>query len=193
MSRMMKEFWINLRLFLGMTILTGILYPLLITVISQFTMNHQANGSLLIHKGKIIGSTLIAQKFETDRYFWPRPSSIDFNPLPSGGSNLGPTSTALKKAVDQRKLALEAAHFNQPIPSELLFSSGSGLDPHITLEGAYFQIDRIIKARKMDQIKGRILLEKLIDDNTENRDFGFLGSPRVNVLKLNQSLNQLTQ
>lgn len=173
-------------MFVWMTLLAGLAYPLLITGMAQLTMKTKADGDMMYSKGKIVGSKWIAQKFESDKYFWPRPSSIDYNPLPSGGSNLGPTSSALKKAVEERKEKISRGK-KVDIPSELLFASGSGLDPHISLSTAYFQIDRIIKARGLD----RQSLENLIKDMTIKRSMGFIGEPCVNVLELNIALDNL--
>ena len=172
-----------------MTILTGLIYPLLIMFIAHVTMPKKAKGSLVVHKGKIVGSALIGQKFESEKYFWPRPSFVDYNPLPSGGSNLGPTSADLKKEVEKRRSILENLYKTNKIPSELLFASGSGLDPHLTPQGAYFQIERVAGERK---IEGKRLRE-LIDALTQKRRFGFLGSKYVNVLKLNLALDEEEQ
>lgn len=166
-----------------MTFLTGLLYPLLITLIAQTTMKPQADGEILLHQGKKVGSSHIAQKFESPKYFWPRPSAIDYNPLPSGGSNLGPTSASLKKTVEERKARFHSGN----IPSELLFASGSGLDPHITSSAAYFQIDRVAQARGLDSKRVKELVDRLI----EKRRLGFLGEPCLNVLKLNLALDEL--
>lgn len=176
-------------MFLWMTLLTGIIYPLLITVIAQLTMKHQADGDFLSSKEKVVGATLIAQKFESDKYFWGRPSSIDYNPLPSGGSNLGPTSAALKKAVEERQEKILKSHHvdKDKIPPELLFSSGSGLDPHINISAAYFQIDRIAKSRGVESKD----IKSLIDSMIIKPSFGFLGEARINVLLLNQALDEL--
>lgn len=175
----------GVRLFLWLMLLTGILYPLLITAIAKSAFKNKSEGDFLAIQGKPIGARLIAQKFESDKYFWPRPSSIDFNPLPSGGSNLGPTSAALKKIVEERK-AILAKSSTDPIPSELLFASGSGLDPHISPRAAYFQVERIAKARGLD----KQALEKLIAHHIEGRRLGFLGAPCVNVLQLNLALDE---
>lgn len=177
-------------MFLWLMLLTGIIYPLIITGIAQLAMRQSANGDFLEVNGKIVGSSLIAQKFQNEKYFWPRPSAIDYNPLPSGGSNLGPTSAALKKAVEERKAALLKASGGtdvSKIPSELLYASGSGLDPHISPSTAYFQIDRIMKARG---ITSREPLEKLIQKHTKERFLGFIGEPCTNVLQLNLALDQ---
>lgn len=185
----MKKMWQNIRMYLWMTALTGLIYPLFITGIAQLTMKKKAGGNFIVSNDKIIGAALIGQKFESDKYFWPRPSAIDYNPLPSGGSNLGPTSAALKKAVDERKQKIEkSSNFhNENIPTELLFASGSGLDPHISVDTAYFQIGRIAKARNMDNKD----ITHLIDHMTIKRTFGFLGDPHVNVLMLNIALDDL--
>lgn len=192
----MKKFWISLRMFVWMSLITGILYPLLITAIAQLTMPHQASGSFISKNGKTVGSTLISQKFVSDKYFWGRPSAIDYNPIPSGGSNLGPTSAALKKAVEERQSVISKAQGLtdvKSIPSELLFASGSGLDPHISPATAHFQIDRIVKARGLDAKTGKESIAKLIEKYTERRRLWFLGEPVVNVLKLNLALDILKE
>lgn len=187
----MKKMWNNVRMFLWMTFLTGIIYPLLITAIAQLTMKQKADGDFLSSKETIVGATLIAQKFESDKYFWARPSSVDYNPLPSGGSNLGPTSAALKKAVEERQEKIVKAHNvdKSKIPAELLFASGSGLDPHINVSTAYFQIERVAKSRGLESkdIKG------LVDNMIIKRGLGFLGEACVNVLVLNKALDELPQ
>lgn len=181
------------RLFLWMVLLTGIVYPLLITAIAFIAFKHRSEGDFVSVDGKPVGARLIAQKFESEKYFWPRPSAKDYNPLPSGGSNLGPTSAVLKKAVEERKSALTKAHPGKEIPSELLFASGSGLDPHISLQTAYYQVDRIVKARSLDPQKGKEALEKLILSHTEGHSLGILGDPCVNVLLLNLALDAFNQ
>lgn len=182
------------RLLLWMTLLTGIIYPLLITFIAQLTMPYQANGSLVYQDGKVIGSMLIGQKFTSSKYFWSRPSAVDYNPLPSAGSNLGPTSSELKRLVKERKEGLLKSHdkpHGTKVPSDLLFSSGSGLDPHISLGSAYFQIDRVAKARNYNE-KEKEALKNLIDV-TIDMEFKFLGPPTVNVLELNLALDKLNK
>lgn len=189
----MNSFWNSLRMFLWMTLVTGIAYPLLITLAAHITMHRQADGNMITVKDKVIGSRLIAQKFESDKYFWPRPSAVGFNPLPSGGSNLGPTSAALKKTVEERKAALLKGHpgDDAKIPNELLYASGSGLDPHISPVTAYFQIERIVKARGLDSKSGATDVTKLVDQMIEKRYLGFIGEPCVNVLELNLALDEL--
>jgi len=174
----------TLKIFLWMVILTGLVYPLFITALSFLIMPWHAKGKLLFDGKEVRGSVLIGQKFETERYFWGRPSVTDYNPLPASGSNFGPTSQKLQYEVEdnRKKMAGETA---QIIPSELLFSSGSGLDPHITPEGAYFQMERISKARNIEKEK----LKELIDSSIEKRKMGFLGVPCVNVLLLNRALD----
>lgn len=183
------KIWNNVRMFVWMTLLTGIIYPFLITGIAQMTMTQKADGDFVIVNDRRIGAALIAQKFESDKYFWGRPSSIDYNPLPSGGSNLGPTSAALKKAVDERKDKILKSNSAKEIPSELLFASGSGLDPHISVATADYQIDRIAKARNLDAK----IIKQLVDQMTIRPTLGILGSPIVNVLILNKALDNLPQ
>lgn len=192
MGLVMHTFWTSLKMFLWLSFLTGIAYPLFITGIAQLTMKHQADGGIIYSQGKPIGAALIGQKFQKEKYFQSRPSAVDYNPLPSGGSNLSLTSDALKKTVQERKNAIDKwAGNKKPIPSELLFSSGSGLDPHITPDAAYFQMHKIIKARGWDEKKFQEPLKKLIQQMTEKRFLGFLGEPVVNVLKLNLALDEL--
>ncbi len=178
------------RMLIFMTLLTGVAYPLLVTEISSIFFHDQAAGSLINKNGNIIGSELIGQKFESDRYFWPRPSAVDYNPLPSGGSNLGQVSLDLKKIVDERSLKLKNKNpaSGNP-PQDLLFASGSGLDPHISVEGAEFQIARLAQIRGLEPIA----LRQLVGRMTEPRQFGILGEPRVNVLKLNLALDSLME
>jgi K+-transporting ATPase ATPase C chain len=188
-----KNFIIALKLVVLMTILLGIVYPLVITGITQAIFPHRANGSLLVTDGKVIGSALIGQKFESERYFWPRPSAIDYNPLPSGGSNLGPTSAELQRQITSRRSMLLKAHALSEktiIPLDLLFASGSGLDPHISPEAARFQANRVARARGFDR-NTENRLNQLIDEYAEPRTLVILGEPRVNVLKLNLALDSL--
>ena len=179
---------IGVRFFIAATILTGLVYPLFITLIGQFVFPGQSNGSMLAHNGQIIGSALIGQKFDQDKYFWPRPSAQDYNPLPSGGSNLSATSKQLQAAVEARKQTLLSAEATNEIPADLLFASGSGLDPHISPAAALFQIDRVVKARGFDSAKKDEII-KLIGRLTEGPDLGVFGEPRVNVLRLNMALD----
>jgi potassium-transporting ATPase KdpC subunit len=189
----MKTAYVALKLLLVMTIITGVLYPLIVTLIARATFPDQASGSMIVHDGKIVGSRLIGQKFESDKYFWSRPSAIDYNPLPSGGSNLGYTSGDLKKLVADRGSRLTQTVdtiLTPAIPVDLLFASASGLDPHISPEAAEFQVQRVLHARRLDETN-RINLINLIDSLTEQRDLGVLGEPHVNVLMLNLALDSL--
>lgn len=181
----MKEFLTALRLFVWMTLILGIIYPFFITTVSQLTMPHQANGSLV----KNVGSKLIGQNFTSDKYFRGRPSATNYNPIPSGASNFGPTSKELAEAVKNRLNGLiKLGH--GPVPKELLYSSGSGLDPHISPDTAKFQMNRIIKARNLDPTLGKAHIDKIILENTQGRWFGILGQPTVNVLELNVKLDE---
>ncbi len=189
----MARFLAALRLFMWMTLLTGVVYPLLVTVIAHVTMRHQAEGSLVFNQSKqLVGSELIGQQFKQERYFWGRPSASDYNPLNSGGSNWGPTSTRLKDAVQSRMIALSGAHHVEPIgiPHDLLFASGSGLDPDITLASAFFQVDRVAKARGLEDEAGRARLKAMIRQRIQGRNFGIYGLPHINVLLLNQALDE---
>ncbi|MES2767865.1 MAG: potassium-transporting ATPase subunit KdpC [Bdellovibrionota bacterium] len=177
---MKKQIVPALILFLAMTILTGILYPLSVTVIAQVFFKDKANGSLTMINGRIIGSELIAQKFENPKYFWPRPSAIDYNSLSSGASNWGPTSADLKAKLEERRL--------NGLTNDMLYASGSGLDPHISPLAAKAQVARVARERGLSN---NALIE-LIEKHIEQRQMGFLGESRVNVLKLNLSLNHLS-
>ena len=168
--------------YLFMTVLLGLLYPIVVTMIGQAAFSKQASGSLIERGGKIIGSELIAQKFEADQYFWPRPSATDFNPLPSGGSNLGPTSAVLKESVSLRQ-----AKLGKDAPQSLLFTSGSGLDPEISPKAALYQIPRIAKARGVPEA----ILRSIVLIQIQKRQLGFLGEERINVLKLNLALDEI--
>jgi K+-transporting ATPase ATPase C chain len=187
----MKTFGQALRLFLILTFITGVLYPLFTTLIGQIAFSEKANGNLVKVDSKIVGSALIGQKFTDDRYFWPRPSAIDYNPLPSGGSNLALTSMALRDSVIARRKALEKSNPGSgAAPVDLLFASGSGLDPDISPEAARFQIDRIAKARGLDNGQ-KIKLIGFVEKHVKQPDFGILGEPRINVLLLNLALDSV--
>lgn len=178
----MNTFKSATRMFFLMTVLTGLIYPLFMTLIAQSIMPYLANGSLIRKGDQVVGSALIAQKTTKTIYFWPRPSAIDYDPLrPSGGSNLGPTSQKLKEIVAERR-----KKNGQDTPADLLYASGSGLDPHISIEAAYFQAKRIADARSMSEEN----LKALIDTQIKGRQWGFLGPRYVNVLLLNQALDE---
>ena len=189
----MKTFGIAIKIFLVFTILTGIIYPLLVTGIAQVVFPHQAHGSLIVKDNKIIGSELIGQQFDSTMYFSSRPSAIAYNPLPSGGSNYGLTSTKLKNQVADRKkqfIKFNQLNPNTEIPSEMLFASASGLDPHISPEAAELQINRIAKARYFDNTQKQ-KLKALVEEMSEEPQLMCLGESRVNVLLLNITLDKL--
>jgi potassium-transporting ATPase KdpC subunit len=171
-----------------MTVLLGLIYPFAMTGVSQVLFPTQSSGSLFSRGGTVVGSSLIAQKFEKPEYFWSRPSAVDYNPLSSGGSNLGQASQDLKKAVDERRVKLKSSHPDQTAepPQDLLFASGSGLDPHISVEAARYQEARVAKARGLDVEKVR----QLIATATADRQFSIFGESTVNVLALNLALDK---
>lgn len=188
---MWKQLMPGLRMTLLMTVLTGLIYPGVVTGICQVLFPNQANGSLVSRDGQIVGSALIGQNFTRPEYFQPRPSaagSDGYDATASGGSNLGPTS---QKLADRVKASVEKFHkenpdFTGPIPADLVTASGSGLDPHLTPQSVEAQLARVAKARGTtpDQIL------PMITQLTEGRDLGFLGEPRVNVLELNLALDR---
>lgn len=191
----MKTFITSLRIFLFFTILTGIVYPLFVTGIVRLAFPVQANGSLILKDNKMIGSELIGQQFDSTIYFSSRPSAIVYNPLPSGGSNYGLTNLKLKKLVHERAIQFNA--FNgfdslNVVPSEMLFASASGLDPHISPAAAVLQVDRIVRSRKFDDTRKMKLLNS-IKELTEAPQYGFLGIERVNVLALNIELDKIDE
>jgi K+-transporting ATPase ATPase C chain len=190
---MMKTIIISLKIFLFFTLLTGVLYPLFVTAISQVFFTAKANGSLIYKNDKVMGSELIGQQFDSTVYFTSRPSPTSYNPMPSGGSNYGLTNMKLKRLVDERKQ--QFISFNQldslaEVPSEMLFASASGLDPHISVKSAMLQAARIAKARNFDseQISK---LGQLIKIQTEGPQFLFLGEERINVLLLNLAIDTI--
>jgi K+-transporting ATPase ATPase C chain len=183
----------SLRALFVLTIMTGVLYPLLLTFVAWVFFPHRANGSLIVSNGRIVGSVLIGQRFESPRYFQPRPSAIRYNPVPSGASNLGPTSRALCDSVQARRTTLVTMNGlppNAKVPTDMLFASGSGVDPHISPESALMQVQRVARARGLDSVQA-VSLEALIKRVTEPRQFGLLGEPRVNVLELNLALDKI--
>jgi potassium-transporting ATPase KdpC subunit len=191
----MKTLMISIKIFLFFTILTGIIYPLFVTAIAQLIYPSKANGSLIIKDHKTVGSKLIGQQFNSNIYFSSRPSTISYNPMPSGGSNYGMTNAKLKALVAERKNHFIA--FNQldsltKIPSEMLFASASGLDPHISPDAALLQVERIAKVRNFSSAQKQKLVQK-IQELTEAPQFLCLGEERINVLVLNMEMNKLDQ
>jgi K+-transporting ATPase ATPase C chain len=171
------------------TVITGIIYPLAVTGIAQVVFPNQANGSLMMVNGKAVGSELIGQQFNDPKYFWGRPSATEYNAAASSGSNYGPMNPNLLKAVQAHIDALKAADpaNTLPIPVDLVTASGSGLDPHISIEAALYQVRRVASARGLSEAQ----VQSMVAHYTEGRQFRFLGEPRVNVLLLNLALDRL--
>lgn len=179
-------------LFLLFTLLTGAIYPAVVTGLAQLLFPDQANGSLIEQNGQVVGSALIGQPNQAPGYFWPRPSATSghpYNAAASGGSNLGPTNPTLIEGVTAQVAHLQSYAPGQAVPVDLVTSSGSGLDPHITPAGALVQIPRIAQETGLSQEQ----LEQLVAEHTAGRQFGLFGEPRVNVLELNLALENLVQ
>ena len=179
-----------LRMLIVLSILTGIVYPYLVTGIAQVAFPRAANGSLIIDKGKAVGSSLVGQPFDDPKYFWSRPSATSpqpYNGAASSGSNQGPRNPALADAVTGRIKALRDADPDNkaPVPVDLVTASGSGLDPDISVAAAEYQVHRVAKTRGLPEDKVRAL----VAENTNGRTLGILGEARVNVLKLNLALD----
>lgn len=176
-------------LFAALSLLTGLAYPLVFTGVAQVAFPQAANGSLIVREGKVVGSALIGQPFSEAKHFWSRPSAtapMAYNAGASGGSNLGPSNPALHEAVKARIEALRAADpgNTEPVPADLVTTSASGLDPHISRAAADYQVRRVARARGLAEADVRTLVAA----HTEGRWLGLLGEPRVNVLRLNLAL-----
>jgi len=189
---MLRELKPALLLLLLLTVITGLIYPLLVTGIAQTVMPRPASGSLIERDGKAIGSELIGMPFASPKYFWSRPSATSpypYNAAASSGSNQGPTNPALSDAVTARVKALRDADPGNTaqVPVDLVSASGSGLDPHISPAAAHYQVNRVARTRGMDASA----VQDLVGQYTEGRQLGILGEPRVNVLKLNLALDAL--
>jgi K+-transporting ATPase ATPase C chain len=187
----MKQIWIAIKATVVLTILTGVAYPLLVTGAAKLLFRHQADGSLITAKGRVVGSELIGQRFTRPEYFHGRPSAAGndgYDGLSSGGSNLGPTNQKLIDRVreDARKFRAENPGFTGPVPADMLTASGSGLDPDISPASAEAQVQRVAAARAVAPDAVR----QLVAANTEDRQLGIFGEPRVNVLKLNLALDE---
>jgi len=187
MSKLLRQSFILLLL---MTVITGVLYPLAATGLTQLIFPRQANGSLIVKDGKPVGSALIGQSFTDPKYFWGRPSATSpnaYNASASSGSNQGPTNPALTDAVKQRIAALRAADPGNiaPVPVDLVTASGSGLDPQISPAAAQYQVARVARARGLSTSQ----VQALVNEYTSGRQLGMLGEPRVNVLQLNLALD----
>ncbi len=189
----MKELKPAMLMCLLFTLLCGGLYPALVTGLGQALFPHQAGGSLLTAaNGQTVGSALIGQPFTAPGYLWPRPSAtadFSYNPMASGGSNLGPTNPALLTAVKERIGVLRATGVSGPIPADLVLASASGLDPHLSPAAARLQIPRIAKARGLSEE----MVANLVTSHTEGRQLGLLGAPRVNVLAVNLALDTISR
>jgi K+-transporting ATPase ATPase C chain len=187
---MLKDFRPALVIFVLLSVVTGLVYPLVVTGIAQLTMPAQANGTLIERGGKPVASVLIGQPYSDPKYFWGRPSATGpqpYNAMASSGSNQGPTNPALADAVKERIEALRAADPGNkaPVPIDLVTASGSGLDPHISPAAAEYQMARVARARGLDPAR----LRSLVDAHAQGRDLGLLGERRVNVVTLNLALD----
>lgn len=192
MNKIIEQSKIAFKLLLIFTVITGVIYPCLITILAQILFPFQSNGSLIIKNQEVIGSELIGQFFSDPKYFFSRPSvtkKFPYNPMYSGGSNLGPMNVLLIKEITPRITELKKTdpHNAKAIPIELITSSGSGLDPHITPMAAFYQAGRISKIRNVSIN----IINNLINKHIEKPQFWFLGNARVNVLKLNLALDNL--
>lgn len=187
----MKTLLVGLRTIIVLTVLTGVIYPLLTTGVAHAVFPRKADGSLIEVGGKVVGSRLIGQKFSSPAYFQGRPSAAGadgYDASASGGSNLGVTSQKLRDRVtaDVARLGQENSLQKAPVPAELVLASGSGLDPHLSPEGATWQVQRVAQVRQIDEAR----VQRVVDSLVEGRDLGLLGEARVNVLELNLTLDR---
>ena len=178
-----------LRAIIVMTILCGLIYPLAMTGLCQALFPYQANGSIIEHDGKVIGSAIIGQEFKDDKYFSGRPSANEYNAADSAGTNYGAINKELKKQVEERAAAVREKYgllATEKVPSDMVTNDAAGFDPHLSPEAIRMQVDRVAQARNMD----KSVVLKLVEQNTEYPSFGFIGEARVNVLKLNLALDK---
>ncbi len=189
----MRSILISLKILIFFTILTGVIYPLLMTGIAQALFPWKANGSIIVKEGVRVGSELIGQDFDSAIFFSSRPSSISYNPLPSGGSNQSLTNAQLLRSFNERRVhffELNNADSSTIVPSEMLFASSSGLDPHISPEAAMLQANRVASARHFNPVQKSSLI-RLVEESVEKPQFLCLGERRVNVLLLNLKVQEL--
>lgn len=192
MNGTLKEIKTAVLLFIAFSLLTGLIYPLVMTGIVQIAMPEQSNGSLIVVDGKVIGSELIGQNFSSPGYFHGRPSAVGYSANGSGASNFGPTSSKLMDQVHQRIEQVRSENNlppNASVPADLVLASGSGLDPHISVDGAMLQVPRIAKVWGLQEPEVKALIYQYV----ESAQFGVLGQDRVNVLRLNLALDNLTR
>jgi len=192
MNKITDDLKTAMLLFVGFTLLTGLVYPLLMTGIIQIALPEQASGSMIVVNGTVVGSELIGQNFSSPGYFHGRPSAVNYAGNGSGASNFGPTNKNLMEQVSQRISEVRAENnlsSNATVPSELVLTSGSGLDPHISVEGAMLQVPRVANARSIPESEVKVLVYQHI----EPAQFGIMGQERVNVLNLNLALDELNR
>lgn len=184
-----KNIWIGLRFGIGCLVLCGGLYTAVITFVGEQLFPHQARGSVIVHDGQAVGSTLVAQAFADPRYFYARPSAAGYDPTATGGSNLAPSNPELRVQARARSEQIQSKEqvIAAAIPVELIAASGAGLDPHISPDAALFQAERVAAKRNLTNES----VTALIAQYTEKKQFGVFGQPRVNVLKLNLALDQM--
>jgi K+-transporting ATPase ATPase C chain len=192
---MKTHLFISLRILLVLSILLGIAYPAFLTGAAQLIFPAKANGSMVLKDNQIIGSELIGQKFDSSIYFWSRPSAVEYNPIPSAASNLGPASKKLKNSIEERRGIFQESNLltdTTSIPAEMIFASASGLDPHISPEAAMLQLERVTAERNLS-IQEKENLVQLIKSLSEKPQFSLFGEPRINVFKLNLALDNIKQ
>jgi K+-transporting ATPase ATPase C chain len=190
---MKTQILIALKMLGVMTILAGIVYPLLMTGLAQVAYPGKANGSLIWKDGIIAGSAFIGQQFDSSIYFWSRPSAVGYNPIPSGGSNQGPSSEKLQKLVAVRRdffMAKNSIPDTSAVPKEMIFASASGLDPHISPEAALLQVERVVRSRNLTETQKQQVLQ-LVQSKIEEPQFSLLGERRINVFELNLGLDNI--